>query len=155
MTDLMDDPHAEQRAAVVLEALGWLGTPYHHHGRIKGVGVDCAQILCAVFEACGRVPHIELGNYPRDWHLHHSEELYMGWLARVGARRVEAPGLGDIALFQFARCFSHGSIVVAADTVLHSYLGHGVHVSRFTEAPLAGREVQYWSIWPALEGVAA
>ncbi len=24
----------------VAEALIWLGTPYHHQGRVKGVGVD-------------------------------------------------------------------------------------------------------------------
>lgn len=28
----------------VTEALTWLGTPYHHQGRIKGVGVDCRSI---------------------------------------------------------------------------------------------------------------
>lgn len=138
---------AQQRSAVVAEALTWLGTPYHHHARIKGAGVDCAQILCAVFEACALVPHIELGNYPCEWHLHHSDELYIGWLEKVGARQVALPTPGDIALFRFGRCFSHGSIVVDTDTVVHSYLGHGVHLSRFSEAPLAGRPVQFWSIW--------
>lgn len=24
----------------VAEAVTWLGTPYHHQGRVKGVGVD-------------------------------------------------------------------------------------------------------------------
>ena len=28
----------------VAEALTWLGTPYHHQGRVKGVGVDCRSI---------------------------------------------------------------------------------------------------------------
>jgi hypothetical protein len=46
------------RAAVVKEALTWLGTPYHHHARVKGVGVDCARLLCAVYEASACVPHI-------------------------------------------------------------------------------------------------
>ena len=32
------------------EALTWLGTPYHHQGRVKGVGVDCGQILIAIYE---------------------------------------------------------------------------------------------------------
>jgi hypothetical protein len=63
-----------------------MGTPYHHHARIKGVGVDCAQLLCGVYEAAGLVPHIETGHYPHDWHLHRGEELFAGWLDRVGAR---------------------------------------------------------------------
>lgn len=44
MTPIIELPVSEQRAAVAQEALAWLGTPYHHHARIKGVGVDCAQI---------------------------------------------------------------------------------------------------------------
>lgn len=35
----------QQRAAVIAEAESWLSTPYHHEARIKGHGVDCAQIL--------------------------------------------------------------------------------------------------------------
>ncbi|MEO8804635.1 MAG: hypothetical protein ABI433_01020 [Burkholderiaceae bacterium] len=141
----------QQRSAVVAEALTWLETPYHHHARIKGVGVDCAQILCAVYEACDLVDHIELGNYPPQWHLHHSEELYLGWLEKVGAHEVQAPALGDIAVYRFGRCFSHGSIVVGPALVAHSYLRRGVHLSRFTEAPLAGRPVKFYSLWKAGE----
>jgi hypothetical protein len=37
------------KRAQVQEALTWLGIPYHHHARVKGVGVDCAQLLCAVY----------------------------------------------------------------------------------------------------------
>lgn len=28
-------------AAIVAEARTWLGTPFHHQGRVKGAGVDC------------------------------------------------------------------------------------------------------------------
>ena len=31
------------RERVVAEALSWLGTPYAHRQRLKGVGVDCAS----------------------------------------------------------------------------------------------------------------
>ncbi|WP_436904878.1 hypothetical protein [Acinetobacter johnsonii] len=34
----------------VQEALTWLGTPYHHQGRVKDVGVDCGTLLCEVYE---------------------------------------------------------------------------------------------------------
>ncbi len=37
----------------VQEALTWLGTPYHHQGRIKGVGVDCGTLICEVYEKVG------------------------------------------------------------------------------------------------------
>lgn len=37
----------------VAEAMTWLGTPYHHQGRVKGVGVDCATLLCEVYKEVG------------------------------------------------------------------------------------------------------
>jgi len=30
-----------RRLAVTEEARVWLGTPYHHMGRVKGAGTDC------------------------------------------------------------------------------------------------------------------
>jgi NlpC/P60 family putative phage cell wall peptidase len=135
-----------QRIAVAREALTWLGTAYHHHARIKGVGVDCVQLLCAVYEACGLVAPIATGTYATDWHLHRSEEIYASSCSRY-AQRVDAPRLGDVALYKFGRCFSHGGIVVDHDLVLHAYLGRGVIMTRFSEDPLMGREVQFFSPW--------
>lgn len=137
---------AQERSAVVAEALSWLGTGYHHHARVKGVGVDCAQIICAVFEACGLVEPIDPGYYATDWHLHRSEEVYAGWCARY-AKQVDAAQLGDVVLFQFGRCFSHGAIVVEQNTVVHAYMNRGVILTRFSEEPLAGRATQIWSPW--------
>lgn len=141
-----------QRAAVVAEALTWINTPYHHHARVKGVGVDCAQLLCAVYEACGLVPHIDPGNYAHDWHLHRGEEVFIKWLEKVGAREVRAPlrsALGDVALFKYGRAYSHGSIVVDLHSgfgVVHAYVGRGVIQTRLDEEPLQGRQVSYWSL---------
>lgn len=137
-----------QRASVVAEALTWLGTPYHSHARVKGVGVDCGQILCAVYEAAGLVPHIDTGHYAPDWHLHHSEELYIGWMDRYCVRlpRSVAPLPGDIALFKYGRCYSHGAIVVEDNLLVHAYLRRGVILTRMTEEPLAGRDVMHWTL---------
>lgn len=137
------------RAAVVAETRSWLATPYHHHARIKGVGVDCAQILCAVFEAVGMVAPVDTGFYPVDWHLHHSAERYQGWLDRYGRNLAagEAPQPGDVALFKFGRCYSHGGIVVESDLLVHAYMGRGVILTRLSEDPLAGRLVKYWSLF--------
>lgn len=139
---------AEARRAVVAAALDWLGTPYHHHGRIRGVGVDCAQILCAVYEACGLVPRVDPGVYATDWHLHRSEEVYADWLGRYCTRLPGSarPQPGDVALFKFGRCFSHGAIVVDGGLLVHAYIGRGVILSSPTEEPLEGRPVQHWTL---------
>ena len=139
---------AQQRAAVVDEAMTWIGTSYHHHGRIRGVGVDCAQLLCAVFEKIGLVPPIDPGNYPVDWHLHRSEEVFSEWMAKLAKPCVQRPpALGDTILFRFGRTFSHGSIYVGDSTVIHAYIGRGVILSRLDEEPIGGRETQHWSFW--------
>jgi cell wall-associated NlpC family hydrolase len=146
---------AQMRQAVVKEALTWLGTPYHHHARVKGVGVDCAQLLCAVYEACGLVPHIDPGNYAHDWHLHRGEEVFIGWLERVGARELLAPDWpapGDVVLFRYGRAYSHGGVVVESRgelAVVHAYLMRGVIRSRLNDEPLHGREVKFWSVGAA------
>lgn len=136
------------RAAVVQEAHTWLGTPYHHHGRIKGAGVDCAMLLAEVFTRCKLVAPVDPGAYPIDWHLHRTEEIFIQWLQRAGAHQVLAASPGDIAIYQFGRTFSHGAIVVDdIGTVVHSYLRLGVISTRPTEEPLQGRPVQFWSIF--------
>jgi NlpC/P60 family putative phage cell wall peptidase len=142
------------RAQVVKEAHTWIGTPYHHHARIKGVGVDCVQLLCGVFEACGLVPHVDTGFYPVDWHLHRSEELFVKALGphatQLQPAAPRAPG--DVFLFRYGRTFSHGAIYVGDDSdghglLVHSYIGRGVILSGFHEEPLAGRVFQHWSVF--------
>jgi cell wall-associated NlpC family hydrolase len=33
---------------IVAVARGWIGTPFHHQGRLKGVGVDCVGLVIGV-----------------------------------------------------------------------------------------------------------
>jgi len=141
----------EQRAAAVAQAQAWVGTPYHHHGRIRGVGVDCLMLLAEVFEAAGIVAHVDPGTYAPQWHLHRGDELYLQGLMRYCQPLPEGamPQAGDVGLWRFGRTFSHGGIVIeggADPLIVHAYIGRGVIVSRASEAPLAGRPSCYWSI---------
>jgi NlpC/P60 family putative phage cell wall peptidase len=136
----------EQRARVIAEARTWLRTPYHHQGRIKGVGVDCLMLLCEIYHAVGLVPFVDPGPYPRDWHLHRNEERYANGLFQY-ARQVDVALPGDVAIFKFGRCFSHGAILIGATEVIHSYLGQGVVEADRHQEPLAGREVKFFSMW--------
>ncbi len=141
---------ADVRTAIVAEARSWVGTPYHHHARIKGVGVDCAQILLAVYcDALQLVPSLDVGEYSVQWHLHRSEELYLAWLTLAGAGRVDVPQPGDIAIYQFGRTYSHSAIHTGAGQVVHAYAGTTQLVieSDQAEEPLASRPVQHWSIF--------
>lgn len=55
------------RAAFVAEARDWLGTPYHHQGRVKGVGVDCIGLPIGVARVLGILPPTwDITGYARD-----------------------------------------------------------------------------------------
>ena len=126
---------------MAVEASSWLGTPYHAHQRLKGGGVDCVHMICAVYEACGLVPPIDPGAYAISWHLHRDEELYMAALD-ARANRTEHPQVGDIALFRFGRTFSHAGIVVEGGQLVHAYNragGGSVIKTSLSQAPLTGR----------------
>lgn len=140
------------RQRIAAEARAWLGTPYHHHARLRGVGVDCAQLLAAVYEAAGVIGPLDLGHYATQWHLHHSDELFLQWLRRCGATPLPAgasPRMGDVGVWRFGLTHSHGGIVVeegADPLVVHAYIRRKVIPTRLSEAPLAGVPACYWSV---------
>ena len=136
----------EQRSSVVAAARAWIGTPFHHAGRVRGVGVDCLQLLIGVYGDLGLIPAIDPGHYPCDWHMHQSEERYLNGVAEV-AVRVEAPQPGDIALFRFGKCVSHAAIVLDWPRVVHAYFRQGVvEADALHGAELSGRLHSCWSL---------
>lgn len=133
------------RQDVVSEALSWLKTPYHHHAQVKGVGVDCGQLLIGVYGAAGVLAARAVVDYAHDWHLHHSDELFVGHVMSFGAVETDSPAMGDIAVYKFGRCFSHGAILVSETAVVHSYIGMGTVLCGAGEEPLHGREVRFFT----------
>lgn len=118
----MTDIEMEQRARVVAEARSWIGTPYHNCGDIKGVGVDCGMLIVRVFVDTGLCAAFDPRPYSVDWHLHRCEEKYLGFVLERSAE-VGAPRAGDIAVFRWGRCFSHGGIVTRPRplAIVHAY----------------------------------
>ena len=138
---------AMERAAVVKEALSWLRTPHLHEARVKGAGVDCGTLLLEVFERVGLIPHTEISHLPHDWHMHQSEEIYLGHV-ETWAHPVETPGPGDIALYRIGRCISHGAIVVQWPQIIHAHVGKGVILDdALANLDLSKRLAGFWSVW--------
>jgi NlpC/P60 family putative phage cell wall peptidase len=115
------------RADIVAAARAWIGTPYHVCADVRGVGCDCAMLLVRVFCDLGLVAPFDPRPYSPDWHLHRSEEVYLRLLLER-AHDVAAPAPGDVVLFRYGRCFSHGGIVTAAAplTIVHAFAAAGV-----------------------------
>lgn len=134
------------RRAIIAEAETWLRTPYHHAAAVKGGGVDCAQILIEVYAAIGMIERPDVGYYPSDWMLHRSEERYLAWIEKY-CRQVSAPEMGDIALYQYGRCFSHGAIVVDYPRIIHAHRDEGCCYADASQGVLMGREVRFYSLF--------
>ncbi|OGT54693.1 MAG: hypothetical protein A3E01_09925 [Gammaproteobacteria bacterium RIFCSPHIGHO2_12_FULL_63_22] len=150
----------DQRAAVVLEALSFEGTAYHHMGRLKikrgadGAvldrgGVDCAQLPFLVYYNAGLIPFIPLEYYPEEWFVHRSEERFLATIEAY-AHQVEEPKPGDLAIWKFGRCFSHSAIVIdpAWPAIIHSVRSAGCVLR---DSGLGGHHAdkprRFYSLW--------
>ncbi len=103
-------PLDPRRTAVIAQAESWRGTPFEHKTMIKGRGVDCIMLLAACFADAGVLPFIDPRPYPRQWFKHRDDELYLIGLMEWG-REVEQPEPGDVGVWKFGRCYSHGAIL--------------------------------------------
>lgn len=147
----------EQRAAVVRLARLWVGTPYHHHAQLRGVGCDCATLLKCVFEDAGVLPPVDLGHYSPQWHLHQDEPLYENLVVRHGGRLTETEQPGDVVLYRAANQrrgrayqFAHGAILVGPGRIVHAYAPSG-EVLEGSEAEfgqLIDAERRVYTMWP-------
>lgn len=138
---------SSERQAVIAEALTWLKTPYHHAARVKGAGVDCVQILIAVYQACGLVGEVDTGEYVSDWMLHQSDEIYLEGIMKY-AHPVEVPLPGDIALYKFGRTVSHAAIVIEWPLIIHAHRPEKmVTLGEGDKGQLADRLHGFFSVW--------
>ena len=134
---------AEMRQRIVAEARSWCGTPYHHMARIKGVGVDCLQILIGIYSAVGLVPQdIDPGYYPNDWMLHRSDERYLDGVSRYARELPDGSEAkpGDFVVYLFGRCYSHSAIVLEPGLYVHALVNQSVLLTDPAQPPLAGHK---------------
>jgi cell wall-associated NlpC family hydrolase len=112
-----------QRDAVIAEAMTWLGTPWRHMARVKGVGVDCANLPIGVYAAAGLIGDFDPAPYPRDWHIHKDHERIIPVIEGFG-REIDplAVQKADLLVFKIGRVFSHCAIVIEPGRL-------GVHAS--------------------------
>ncbi len=134
-----------RRAAVIAEAESWLGTPFHHEGRVKGAGVDCLMLLAEVYERAGLIRRVEPGHYPPDWFMHRDVERYLAGVMEL-AREIDGPPQpGDVALFKWGRCFAHGAIVTGWPRMIHAYAEVGsVCAMDGRNGPFRNRPVRFF-----------
>ncbi|ACK51967.1 conserved hypothetical protein, putative phage associated protein [Methylocella silvestris BL2] len=145
-------PYDMQRAAAVAEARKWIGTPYHSCADVRGAGVDCGMLIVRVFVDTGLIPAFDPRPYTEDWHLHRSEERYLGFVTDR-CTEVKRPRSGDIVVFRYGRCYSHGGIVTSSDplSMVHAFQPAGLvyeeMVAHNAELAKPTRRPRAFSLW--------
>jgi NlpC/P60 family putative phage cell wall peptidase len=104
------------RAAIVAEALSWVGTPYRHQASLKGVGCDCLGLLRGVWRAFYGPEPEPVPGYTPDW----AEARGAETLAEAAARHLTPVpladiGAGDVLLFRWRANLpaKHAAILVS------------------------------------------
>lgn len=104
-------------AAIVSAARSWIGTPYRHQHRERGVGVDCAGLVIGVArQLCLVPPDFDISGYSRQPDgslLGHCEQ----WMAAGDRQDIQ---IGDVLITRFAQDPCH--LGFAADYYLSGHL---------------------------------
>ena len=133
------------RALIVQEALTWERTPYHDHGRLKGIGTDCAMLPAEVYAACGLIPPIPPQDYPVDWHMHRDGERFLAHVLEHADETLD-PQPGDLVLYRWGRVFAHSGIVIAWPRIIHAVIGEGVVQADGDAGVLTKRERRFFTV---------
>lgn len=145
----------------------WEGTPFHRDARVRissadRGGVDCANLIAAVFEACNVFSAEEWGFFGADWHMNTTRDFYMEKLMRH-ASLLPAEGQGrpgDIVLAQHRTNLERrpvsfqGGIVVGWPMIIHAHPKRGVCVSSAELDPIwMGWQKAFFDPWQARRDV--
>ena len=86
------------RQDIIDAAREFIGTPWHHQGRLKGVGVDCVGLISLVSKQLS-IPINDYTTYSR----YPIGDRLLGELEAGGLSRVEEPHVGSVLVFWLER----------------------------------------------------
>lgn len=103
---------------VVRMARTWLGTPYHHQGRVKRVGVDCGGLVIGV------ATELELSQFDINGYggRPNGDSLVKVCQEQMTPITLEQLSPGDVLLFKFEAHAGHLGIYLGDNTLIHSYM---------------------------------
>lgn len=114
---------------IVEKAREYIGTPWHHCGRKKGVGVDCVGLLACVGIELG-VPFSDVPFYSQGDEF----ELMCECLEETCIEIVDDLKAGDILIFRRGPITNHCGVYTGEDTFIHAW--SSPTAKRVVEQPL-------------------
>lgn len=121
-----------QAQAIITEALTWIGTPYRHQGRRKGVGCDCLGLLIGVWEAIYGAAPEQPGAYAADWAEAGGADTFLQAARRHCSEKAATEmAAGDLILFRWRPHLpaKHAAILISRERFVHAYEGSAVVIS--------------------------
>jgi NlpC/P60 family putative phage cell wall peptidase len=113
----------DKMKTMLAAARGCLGTPFHHQGRVPGVGLDCIGLVIVALRAAG----VEVRDRT-DYGRRPDGKSLIAALEEHGARRKENIEAGDILVFRYDRQPQHVALATGSDTMIHSFAPAGAVV---------------------------
>lgn len=151
----------EQRQKIVDEVKSWVGTPYVGHSAVKGPkgGVDCGQLIKAVYLATGHRPADGVP-LPTDYSLeiwrHKADTTYIETVEKYMREIPESEVKpGDMVLYKMGHGFAHSAIVVKwPEYVIHALsqraggvvAGHGGQGQFSTNIKFSRLEKKFYTV---------
>lgn len=126
-------------------ARAWLGTPFHHQGRLQGIGCDCVGLVIGVAEAIGVPVQDQTGYSPEPQGRALRNALDAQLLP------IAAPVPGCVVLMRIGREERHVGIVAThpstgALSLIHAWLQAGAVVEHHLDDTWRRRIVQSYEI---------
>ena len=133
-----------QPDAIVACARGWLGTPYHHQGSVRGAGCDCLGLIRGVWRTLYGPEPEAMPPYSRDWGNATGSETLIAAACRhlLPLEAVRDARAGDVLLFRMRDkgVAKHAGILSALPNMILPY-----RPSAYLRAGLLERD---WSARP-------
>ncbi len=147
----MEANEQSERARVCAVARSFSGTPYHHFGMLKGIGVDCATLLVMVYREAGVVNVEDPASYSPQFFLHRSEEKYLAEILQYAHEITEKDAKpGDVVVWKIGRSFAHGAIIIDPGwpAIIHALSDAKMVIEdRGDGGRLADKERKFFSRW--------
>jgi cell wall-associated NlpC family hydrolase len=120
---------------LIREAKSWVRTPYHPQASVKGVGVDCVNFVCQVYQSADLVGEFQMPNYSMDGGMHMDSEIVEPYIIQAGFHVVETGNMpGDLLAFKIGKIVYHLGIQISSNLFVHAIRTYGVIESRLDDS---------------------
>jgi cell wall-associated NlpC family hydrolase len=126
----------------------WQGTPFRKRGRLKGAGVDCVNLVIAIYGESGFPVRVDLPHYGLSDGLCRADAgPIIEWLEacpaflRVGRQGepVSPPAPGDLLCFSIGMSVHHLGVALDPLRFTHVLQGYSVGVSPTLDSTYASK----------------